>query len=134
MNETAQNKLKIVVVDDSDYSRKGIVETLEAEGHEIVGEANNAEAALQLTASTACELLIVDIVMPKVSGIDLAKLIREKFPEKYVVMISSLVAENIVIEAISNGAVDFLQKPFGKNELLRSVEKIQNEINSKEKK
>ncbi len=128
-NDTAANKeryqdFKIIVVDDSDFSRKTIVEILESEGFNVVGEANSAEKALQVALGTPCNLFILDIVMPDISGIELAKHLNEKFEDAKIIMVSSLKMENIIIESISNGAVDFISKPFDREELIRSVQKL----------
>lgn len=116
--------LNIVVVDDSEYSRKSVVEILESEGYNIVGTASNAEEAVQLSATVNANLWLIDVVMPDVSGIELSKLVSEKKMNVYIIMMSSLNMESIIIESISNGAIDFLQKPFDKKMLLSSVEKI----------
>ncbi len=116
--------LKIVVIDDSDFSRKATIEILTEAGYNVVGEANSAEGAMNLIATSKADLYIIDVVMPEVSGIELAKLISEKSIGVYIIMMSSLSNENIIIESISSGALDFLQKPFEKNELLSSVGKI----------
>lgn len=116
--------LNIVVVDDSEYSRKSVVEILESEGYNVVGTASNAEEAVQLSATVNANLWLIDVVMPDVSGIELSKLVSEKKMNVYIIMMSSLNMESIIIESISNGAIDFLQKPFDKKMLLSSVEKI----------
>jgi len=116
--------LNIVVVDDSEYSRKGVTEILEGAGYNVVGTASNAEEAVQLSATVNANLWLIDVVMPDVSGIELSKLISEKKMNVYIIMMSSLNMESIIIESISNGAIDFLQKPFDKKMLLSSVEKI----------
>lgn len=123
-NKERYQDFKIIVVDDSDFSRKAMVEILESEGFNIVGEANSAEKAMQVALGTACNLFILDVVMPEISGIELAKLLNEKFEEAKIIMVSSLKMENIVIESISNGAVDFISKPFDREELIRSVQKL----------
>ncbi|MCK5883222.1 MAG: response regulator [Bacteriovoracaceae bacterium] len=119
-----ESALKIVVIDDSQFSRKATIEILTDEGYEVVGEANGAEAAMNLIGTSNADLYIIDVVMPEVSGIELAKIISEKSVGVYIVMMSSLSNENIIIESISSGALDFLQKPFDRAELLSSVRKI----------
>ena len=71
-------------------------------------------------------LYIIDIVMPEISGIELAKHISDQARRRNIniIMISSLKMEHIIVESISNGAIDFLQKPFEKEDLVRSVKKI----------
>ncbi|MBT3585113.1 MAG: response regulator [Halobacteriovoraceae bacterium] len=126
MTKERNPKLKIAVVDDSDLSRRTVVEVLEKEGFDVVGQLNSAEAAIKFAANNpATNLFLIDVVMPEVSGIELAKHISDNTMDTFIVMMSSLGMENIVIESISNGAVDFLEKPFSPVELLSSVEKIE---------
>jgi two-component system chemotaxis response regulator CheY len=118
--------LKILVVDDSDFNRRSMVEILANEGFNVVGNAGTAEEAIQLAHSSKPNLIFIDIVMPEISGLELAKHFQEKASyERFVIMMSSLNIESIVIESISNGAVDFLQKPFAASDLIKSVEKIE---------
>jgi YesN/AraC family two-component response regulator len=116
--------LKIVVVDDSDLSRRSIIEILERYGYEIVGQASSAEDALPMAGTTPVNLFIIDIVMPEVSGLELAKTLSELSKPINIITMSSLDTESIVIESISAGALDFLVKPFDENQLIQSVEKI----------
>ena len=121
--------LKILIVDDSEFNRRMMGDILLEEGFNVVGLAASAEEAIQLAYSTKANLLFVDIVMPEISGLDLTKHFQEKqkqsTDERFIIMMSSLNIESIVIESISNGAIDFLQKPFERDELIKSVEKIE---------
>lgn len=121
--------LKILIVDDSDFNRRSMGDILTEEGFNVVGLAASAEEAIQLAYSTKANLIFVDIVMPEISGLDLTKHFQEKqqtsTDERFIIMMSSLNIESIVIESISNGAIDYLQKPFDREELIRSVEKIE---------
>lgn len=114
----------IAVVDDNELSRRSVVEILERENYHVVGSAANATKALELQASTSPNIFIIDIVMPGISGIELAKKILDKNANIGIIMTSSLNNQGIIIEAISSGAMDFLKKPFTKEDLLSSVEKI----------
>jgi two-component system, chemotaxis family, chemotaxis protein CheY len=121
-------ELKIVVVDDSEFSRKSIIELLEANDYNVVGQAGNAETGVALSATTKANLFIIDIVMPERSGLELAKILTEKSMGCSIIMMSSLNIESVVIEAISNGAIDFIPKPFSPNEFIKAVEKIEIEL------
>lgn len=123
-----ESVLRIVVIDDSEFSRRATVEILESNGYKVVGEAGTAESAFSLINSSRANLYIIDVVMPEVSGLELAKSISEKSAGVYMIMMSSLSSESIVIESISSGALDFLQKPFEAEELLNSVAKIESMI------
>jgi two-component system chemotaxis response regulator CheY len=115
---------KIVVVDDSDFSRSMIKKMLEEEGIQIVGEAASAEAALSVIKDQKPHIVITDIVMPEVSGIELTEKINQNFDNIAVIVVSSLSQEHIVLEAIGAGASDFIAKPIQKQQLMDSIEKI----------
>ena len=118
--------LKILVVDDSDFNRRNMIEILTNEGFNVVGEAKSAEVALQVAHTAKPNLIFIDIVMPDISGLELAKHFQDKAASsKFIIMMSSLNIESMVIEAISNGAIDFLQKPFEALDLIKCVEKIE---------
>ena len=120
------DKLRILIVDDSDFNRRSMAEILSEEGFNVVGQAPSAEEAIQIAHSTKANLVFVDIVMPEISGLELTKHFQEKqTEERFVIMMSSLNIDSIVIESISNGAIDFLQKPFERNDLIKAVEKIE---------
>lgn len=121
-------KPKIAVIEDSDFTRKSIIKALEEAGHEIVADAKNAQEAYQAIQSGHADLFIIDVVMPEVSGIELAKKLNHDFKNSRIIMMSSLNLESIVIESISSGAVDFLSKPFEMSELIKAVEKIEQEM------
>ena len=118
--------LKILIVDDSDFNRRSMIEILTNEGFNVVANAKSAEEAIQAAHSAKPNLIFIDIVMPEISGLELSKHFQDKSnADKYVIMMSSLNIESMVIESISNGAIDFLQKPFAPADLIKCVEKIE---------
>ena len=119
---------KILIIDDSEFSRKSISAALVDAGVNVVGTAGSAKEAAEILKANDANLLIIDIVMPDMNGIELAKQYKEKFPDKYVILISSLSHEHIILDAISSGASDFLRKPFRKEDLLASIHKISQQI------
>ena len=127
------NNLKIVVVDDSDFTRQATSKIISNSGHEVVAQFSSGEECLRyLHEDGSANLYIVDVVMPNMSGVELAKLITEKTLDGYIIMVSSLDTENIIIESISNGAIDFLKKPFSEDELIQSITKVAQNIAVKE--
>ena len=114
MEERNRKEINIMVIDDSDLNRKSVVNILDEAGYNIAGEASNAEEAMKALGSVTCNIFIIDIVMPEVSGLDIAKKLTEILKDSNIIMMSSLTSEHIVIDSISSGAVDFLQKPFTK--------------------
>jgi len=123
-----KTSLSIMVIDDAELSRRTTVEILKNEGFNVTGQAASAEEAIQLTAQAPANLYLIDVVMPEVSGIELAKNISENIKDCFIIMMSSLNMESIIIDSISNGAIDFLHKPFTADTLIKSVEKIEEEL------
>lgn len=125
MADKKTNELRIAVVDDSEFSRRSIVEILENEGFNVVGQAGSAEEGITLGATTGANLFIIDVIMPERSGIEMAKVLSDKTMSASIIMISSLNMESIIIESISSGALDFLPKPFLPEDLIKAVRKVQ---------
>lgn len=123
-----RSKLKVVIVDDSDFSRTIIIKMLKDEGFNVVGEANSAAAALMVIKEKKPHVVITDIVMPEVSGIELTENINQNFDNTFVIVISSLSQEHVVLEAIGAGAADFIAKPINQQQLSDSLEKIMSQI------
>lgn len=120
----ASKEPKIVIVDDSEFTRQSISDILTDEGFDVVGQASSAEAAVKLSGGEV-NIYIIDVVMPQISGFEVASLLTEKNPDLKIIMMSSLRTESIIVESISNGAVDFIQKPFSRETLVQSVKKIE---------
>jgi two-component system chemotaxis response regulator CheY len=120
----AKETYRVLIVDDSDFSRNCISQMLDAPRYNIIGEASGAKEAINILKDRKAHIAIIDIVMPDISGIELAEKIKEMFSNTEIIMISSLAQENIVIDAISVGASDFLQKPFTEETLRNSIEKV----------
>lgn len=120
----SKQDMKVVIVDDSDFSRSIIRKMLTEEGIEILGEASSAEAALQVIKEKKPNIVITDIVMPEISGIELTEKINQSFDDIFVIVVSSLSQEHIVLEAIGAGASDFIAKPIQKQQLIDSLEKV----------
>lgn len=127
---TNRGDLKIVVVDDSDFARSVINTMLKEEGFEVVGEAPSAKLAMEVIQEKKPHVVITDIVMPEISGIELTQKINDKFSEIAVIVISSLSQEHIVLEAIGAGARDFIAKPIQKQQMVESLDKILSELNT----
>lgn len=124
--------LNIVVVDDSDFTRQATSKILTDAGHNVVAQFSGGEDCMRyLHKDGSADVYVVDVVMPNISGIELAQAITDNIMDANIIMVSSLDSENILIEAISNGAVDFLRKPFEEADLLQSVKKIAQNLESK---
>lgn len=117
-------KARVLIADDASFMRQMIREIIEPDGFEVVAEAGDGvEAAEQYEASQP-DIVTMDIVMPKRSGIDAVKAILEVNPTACVVMCSALGQETLVMEALQAGAKDFIVKPFQPDSVLETLNKI----------
>jgi two-component system, chemotaxis family, chemotaxis protein CheY len=124
MEDNTKELFKILIVDDSEFARKSMAAILEDANFNVIGEVSNAVDAINMVKSIEPNLVIIDVVMPDINGLDLAKNILNSVSNIQVIMTSSLNLEKIILESIALGAVDFLIKPFKKQTLLTSVEKL----------
>lgn len=114
---------KILIVDDSRIIRRVLTNTLQEAGHEVVGEAANGEEALKILETITPDLVTLDITMPVMDGLETLNNIKEKYPNLKVIMISAAGQKNKVIQALKDGALDFIRKPFEKDEMLEVINK-----------
>ncbi|HKE12469.1 MAG TPA: response regulator [Myxococcota bacterium] len=117
-------KGRVLVADDAAFMRQMIREILEAEGLEVVGEAVDGVEAIDQFAKLHPDLVTMDIVMPRRSGIDAVKGILELDPHARVVMCSALGQETLVMEALQAGARDFIVKPFKPDNVIATLTKV----------
>ena len=114
---------KILIVDDELIMRESLAGWLERDGHAIDTVASG-EAALGKLKDTLYDILLVDIKMEGMSGLDVLKYVKENDPDVAVVMITAYGSISTAIEAMKNGAYDYLLKPFDPDELGIILEKI----------
>jgi two-component system chemotaxis response regulator CheY len=117
-------KARVLIADDASFMRQMIREIIEPEGYEVVAEATDGMEAVEQFESLHPDLVTMDIVMPKRSGIDAVKGIIEKSPGACVVMCSALGQETLVMEALQAGAKDFIVKPFKPDNVISTLKKV----------
>ena len=116
--------LRVLVADDAAFMRQMIREIIEPEGFEVVGEASDGVEVVESYHELEPDLVMMDIVMPKCSGIDAVKEIVAKAPAARIVMCSALGQESLVMEALQAGAQDFIVKPFKPDAVLATLKKV----------
>ena len=112
---------RILIVDDSFYMRTMLKNMLTDAGYEVVGEAANGAQALEMATSTSPDLITLDVILPDNTGLDVLKSLRQSQPSAKVVMCSAVGQEVIVNEAIENGALAYIVKPFSEEKVLEIV-------------
>ena len=115
---------RILVADDASFMRQMIREIVEAEGHEVVAEASDGVEAIEQFREHHPDVVTMDIVMPRRSGIDAVKGILESDAGAKVVMCSALGQETLVTEALQAGAKDFIVKPFKPDAVIKTLQKV----------
>jgi DNA-binding NtrC family response regulator len=114
---------KILIVDDELIMRESLAGWLERDGHEVEKTASGEEA-LEILKESRFDILLVDIKMEGMSGLDVLKQVKETDPDVEIVMITAYGSIATAIEAMKNGAYDYLLKPFEPDELGILIEKI----------
>ena len=117
-------KARLLIADDASFMRQMIREIVEPEGFEIAAEAADGVEAVEQYEAVRPDLVTMDIVMPKRSGIDAVRAILEVDPGACVVMCSALGQESLVMEALEAGAKDFIVKPFKPDVVLDTLRKL----------
>jgi len=116
--------LRVMIVDDALFMRNMLKDILVRAGHEVVAEAENGDTVLNLYLEHKPDLVTMDIVMPKKSGVEALQEIMANHPEACVVMVSALGQESLVLEAVEAGAKDFIVKPFKEDNVLETVRRV----------
>ena len=115
---------KILVVDDAAFMRKVIKDTLSKAGYTDLHEAVDGANAVEQYNALKPDLVIMDITMPNMDGLEALKAIRAADGNANVVMCSAMGQETMVIDAIRSGAKDFIVKPFKGERVLKTVTSI----------
>ena len=119
MNSTSSQK--VLIVDDNDLMRTLLRTILRGDQYEFIGEARNGVEALELAERLRPDIICLDILMPKIGGLEALQTIRSMHPEIVVVMVTGSPSVDNVREAIQGGASGFIIKPFNAGKVLDTV-------------
>ncbi|MDB6122058.1 MAG: Two component transcriptional regulator, LuxR family [Pedosphaera sp.] len=120
-----KNKIKILLADDHPVVRKGIGSCLSSLDHvEIVGEAIDGREAINKVAELSPHLVLMDIDMPNMSGLDATKVIRKDFPTVKVLILSVHTNKEYVLQIIRSGAQGYVLKDASPADLVRAIESV----------
>ncbi len=112
----------MLVVDDHHLFRTGLRRLLDEHGFDVVGEAPDGQAAADLIASRRPDVIVLDLHMPRMSGVELTRHVCSHHPSVKVLALTVSAAEDDVIDAIEAGAVGYLLKDADPAEIVRAVE------------
>ncbi len=114
----------IMIVDDSRTSRRILREILERNGHTIVTEAVNGEDGYLKYKELRPEVVILDITMPVMDGVECLSLIKKENPDAQVLMITAAGQREKMLDSLKRGAAEFVLKPFNEPEILGALERL----------
>ena len=117
---------KIIIVDDNDLIRTLLRGILRAEDCEIIGEARNGTLALELIEKSKPDIVLLDVLMPEMAGLEALQNIKQQFPEIIVVMITGSPSKDNVKESIQGGASGFIVKPFNSAKVIETLKRAWN--------
>ena len=111
---------RLLIVDDEQTLRESLQRVFSREGYDA-DAVNSAESALELLATNVYHVVITDIILPGIDGIELLKRIKEKLPEQLVIIITAYASIDTAIRAIRLGAYDYIVKPIVHEEIKQTV-------------
>ncbi|MFK7693233.1 response regulator [Paenibacillus sp. HJGM_3] len=116
--------MNILLVDDTGYIRIILKHVLTAIGFEVVGEASDGQEAVRMYRSLSPDLVIMDITMPQMNGLEAVKSIIGYNPDAKIIMCSAMAQRNSVVSCIKAGAKDFIAKPFEINTVIEVIQRV----------
>lgn len=126
----SSNKEKILIVDDSLTTLEVIKRNLLLKGYQVFSSTNVSEA-IKILESTKIDLVITDLKMPKISGLDLIRYVKENYKDSEVIMITGYPTIEGAIKAVKIGAEDYLSKPFTDEELHSTVQRALEKLHTR---
>ena len=114
----------ILICDDAAFMRMMIKDILTKNGYNVIGEAENGAIAIEKYKELSPDLVLMDITMPEMDGIQALKGIKALNANASVIMCSAMGQQAMVIESIQSGAKDFIVKPFQADRVFEAVKKV----------
>lgn len=117
--------IRLLIIDDHEMVREGLKAILTAEpDFEIVGDAANAEQAFELIERFRPDVILLDIRLPGVSGIDVCRTVTERYPETAVIILTTFTDETLIAQCIQAGARGFIVKDIERFDLKRAIRAV----------
>lgn len=114
----------VLIVDDTLFMRASIRQMLEANGHSVAGEAANGVEAIEKFAAIKPDVILMDITMPDMDGLEALRRIKEIDPKAKVVMCTAMGQQAMVARAVELGAQQFIVKPFQAERLMAAIDSV----------
>ncbi len=115
--------MKILIVDDAPYVLKALSDSLSAHGHEVYGAVNGEEALTKYTELNP-DIVLMDVLMPKLDGVSATRSLIERDPEAKIIIVTAMGKRGLEKECIEAGASGFIMKPFKIKDLLNMINSV----------
>lgn len=106
------NRMRVLIIDDNEMTRGVLRMTIQGEHFDIIGEAGNGRAGVELAIRLRPDIVCLDVIMPDLNGLDVLALIKDALPAVAVLMVTASGDMDTVQTAIKGGAAGFILKPF----------------------
>lgn len=117
-----ETPIRVIIVDDHAVVRGGLRLFLKAfDDMELVGEADDGKEALRLCAEVRPDVVLMDLVMPEMNGVEATQVIQERYPQVQVIALTSFPEEDLVLAALEAGAISYLLKNISSRELASAI-------------
>jgi two-component system chemotaxis response regulator CheY len=116
--------MKVLIVDDNASTREMLAIILKKAGHEIAGEAEDGKSALKAFAQLRPDVVLLDIIMPGISGIVVLEEIRRLDPAARVIMLTAVDQDEVTSDLMRKGAAAIIFKPFSHEDLKRAFDRL----------
>lgn len=115
---------KILIVDDSQHTRELLKDILGKHNYDIVGEASSGPEAIKLFGSLSPDIVMLDIIMPQLGGIETLRMLRSLNKDVKIIMVSALDSLDRVKECLRAGANHYILKPFEETKVIEIIKKF----------
>ncbi len=113
--------MNILVVDDAPFIRELILHIVEKEGWSVVGEAENGKQAVTMATEKNPDIIIMDLIMPEMSGLDATREILSQNPKFKIIACSTVNDQNLIMRALDAGCVNYITKPFDRDKIVSVI-------------
>ena len=114
---------KVLIVEDDAALRRGLKDNFQAQGYQV-RTANDGEQGLEALLRDPPDLVLLDVMLPKVNGYEICRLARARHVRTRILMLSAKCHEDDIVRGLESGADDYLPKPFGLRELLARAKRL----------
>lgn len=130
---SSKDNIKVFLAEDEFVMREGIKKNInwEANGYEFVGDAKDGELALPMVQKEKPDILITDIRMPFMDGLELSRLVKKELPDTEIIILSGFEEFEYAREGIKIGVAEYLTKPISANDLLQAINRVADGIRKK---